>query len=195
MRNSPSNDSGSADAGKQILYGTVAEVDAVAGRVVVDMGDIRTAPIRWLERRAGATRTRSVPTVGEQALIFFAGGDIEGAIALVGVTSNAFSLPGSCAAELVEFVDGAILSYDPDAHALTARLPEGATAEIAATGGVTLIVNGGKLIVRGDIEVEGDVFATGTFIGRTDVVGGGKSLKGHKHLGVATGGGVSGLPQ
>ena len=45
------------------------------------------------------------------------------------------------------------------------------------------------------VTVLGDLTATGTITGATDVVGGGKSLKTHLHTGVQTGGGVSGPPQ
>lgn len=200
MRKTYDQDAAAADAAS-LRYGVVASVDLAAGRIVVECGDIRTAPIRWLERRAGATRTRSVPSVGEQVLLLCPGGDIEAAIALVGVTSDANPLPGAGATEFVEFPDGAVLSYDPKTHALTAKLPAGATVAIAATGGVTLDVGDRGLTIRGPVSIDGkvtvagDLDATGTLTGKADVVGGGKSLKTHKHLGVTAGGGVSGAPQ
>lgn len=43
--------------------------------------------------------------------------------------------------------------------------------------------------------LNGDMHSTGTITGDTDVIGGGKSLKSHKHTGVASGGSVSGPPQ
>jgi phage baseplate assembly protein gpV len=53
-------------------------------------------------------------------------------------------------------------------HALTAILPAGATAAIDAPGGLT---------IRGDVTIEGKLTAS------DDVIGGGKSLKGHSHPG------------
>ena len=51
----------------------------------------------------------------------------------------------------------------------------------------TLIVNtptmtlNGNLVVNGNITQTGDLTSSGTITGSTDVVGGGKSLKDHKH--------------
>jgi phage baseplate assembly protein gpV len=70
---------------------------------------------------------------------------------------------GDTLAELVEYEDGARIGYDPVTHALTALLPEGATATLEAPGGLT---------IRGDVLIEG------TLTARNDVIGGGKSLKG-----------------
>jgi phage baseplate assembly protein V len=199
MRRKQDNDGG--ELGELIRFGTVAEVDGEAGELVLDCGDVRTGPIPWLERRAGTTRTRSDPSVGEQALLLCPDGDVEGAIALVGVSSDASPLPGASGVELIEFEDGAALSYDPAAHILEVKLPAGATVKIEATGGVTLDASDGGLSIKGDVaiegnvSIEGDAQVSGTATADTDVVGGGKSLKGHKHLGVTAGQAVSGIPQ
>lgn len=58
----------------------------------------------------------------------------------------------------------------------------------------TLTLNG-NLTVSGTINAGGNIGSSGTITGTTDVVGGGKSLKDHKHTGVTTGGGISGPPQ
>ena len=52
-----------------------------------------------------------------------------------------------------------------------------------------------KVTVLGDLAVTGDATVSKTLTATTDVVGGGKSLKGHLHTGVTSGGGVSGPPQ
>ena len=44
------------------------------------------------------------------------------------------------------------------------------------------------------VTINGDVHVTGTLTADTDVVGGGKSLKTHKHGGVTTGSGQTGTP-
>jgi phage baseplate assembly protein gpV len=67
-----------------------------------------------------------------------------------------------------------------------AYLPSDATVLIVARGG---------LHFTGDLTVDGDIRSTGTVTGDTDVVGGGKSLKGHKHTGVQAGGAITGGPQ
>ena len=51
-----------------------------------------------------------------------------------------------------------------------------------------------NLIINGDIQHTGNQTSTGTITGETDVVGGGKSLKGHAHAAVMPGSGTSGGP-
>lgn len=183
----------SAPIGELIRFGRVAEVDG--GRVVVETGDVRTDRIRWIERRAGETRTYSPHSVGEQVLLICPDGDIEGAVAIGGIACDDFPLPGDGKRELIRFADGAELAYDPESHALEAKLPDGATALVEASGGVTLRVQDGGLTVEGDVEIKGDLHLTGTATADVDVVGAGKSLKSHKHTAVAAGGAVSGPPQ
>ncbi|WP_375194776.1 hypothetical protein [Sphingobium sp.] len=75
--------------------------------------------------------------------------------------------------------DGASFSYNHATHALVVTLPAGGTATVDAPGGTTWT---------------GDIKLNGTLIATTDVVGGGKSLKGHKHGGVQAGGAQTGTP-
>jgi phage baseplate assembly protein gpV len=72
--------------------------------------------------------------------------------------------PGDTLAELTEYEDGARIGYDPVTHALTALLPEGASALIEAPGGLT---------IRGDVTIEG------TLTARDDVIGGGEPQGAH----------------
>jgi phage baseplate assembly protein gpV len=72
---------------------------------------------------------------------------------------------------LIQFKDGAVLSYDPDSHALAFALPDGGT--LALTG---------NLAVSGKIEAGEDVTAAGI------------SLKSHKHGQVQAGAAQSGGP-
>jgi phage baseplate assembly protein V len=181
------------DPDRLIRLGTIASADQAAGKCTVRLDDGATSPpIRWLERRSGATRTRSVPTVGEQVLLLCPAGELSGAIALTGLWSTATPLPGADLLELTEYADGAVISYDPVAHALVATLPAGATAAITAPGGLTI---NGPLTVNGATTLNGDATATGTITGQADVVGAGISLSGHVHKAVQPGSGLSGGPQ
>lgn len=174
------------DPDQLIRLGTVASVDLAAGKCTIKLDDgATTPPVRWIERRSGATKTRSAPTVGEQVVLLSPAGEIGGALAIPGVWSNANPLPGTAQIELTEFIDGAVLSYDPLAHALVATLPAGATAAITAPGGLT---------ITGPVTINGDATVTGTITGQTDVVGGGKSLKSHTHTGVTAGSATTGAP-
>lgn len=185
--------------GNAIRLGTVAEVDLGTARCRVDTGEVKTDFVPWFVPRAGATIEWSAPVVGEQGVLLCPGGDTNGAVFLRGVYSDAFPAPGSTAAQhLVRFPDGALMQYDHEAHALQATLPSGGTAEITADGGVT--VNGpftvnGESTFNGNTQTNGDAGVSQTLTAQTDVVGGGKSLKGHKHTAVQSGGAVSGPPQ
>lgn len=182
-----------ADISELIRLGTIASVDLGAATCTVRYGDpddddggAETPPIRWLAPRAGKTRVWSPPSVGEQALLLVPDGQIAAAIALVGIWQDAFPPPGSTLAELVEYEDGARIGYDPEAHALTAILPGGATALVEAPGGLT---------IRADVTIEGNVTLNGGLNATDDVTADGISLKSHKHGGVQPGAAQTGGPQ
>lgn len=181
-----------ADLSDLIRMGTVTSVDLAAATCIVrhgnpddEDGGAETPPIRWLSLRAGQTRAWSPPSVGEQAIVLAPDGQIAGAVALVGVYCDAFPPPGSTLAELIEYADGAVIGYDPENHALTALLPDGATALVEAPGGLT---------IRGPVTIEGDVTLTGRMDASEDVTADGVSLKNHKHGQVQSGTAQSGPP-
>lgn len=175
------------DPSTLIRLGRISEVTLSPPRCKVRFADPddedaeggETPPIRWLALRAGKTRTWSPPSEGEECLLLCADGQIGNGVALLGLNNDENPAPGTTLAELVEFEDGAVISYDPEAHALTAVLPDGATALIEAPGGLT---------IRGPVSIEGDV----TVIG--DVTADGVSLKSHKHGGVQGGAAQTGTP-
>jgi phage baseplate assembly protein gpV len=103
------------------------------------------------------------PSLGEEAVLLCPDGQIGNGVALLGLNNDTAPPPGDTLAELTEYEDGARIGYDPVTHALTALLPDGASALIEAPGGLT---------IRGDVTIEG------TLTARDDVIGGGKSLKG-----------------
>jgi len=186
-----------ADLQALIRIGTIVEVDLENARCRVRYGDPtdedpgETPPIRWLAARAGATRTWSPPTLGEQVILLAPDGQIGAGVAMPGLVRDAFPPVGNSEAEMIEFADGARITYDPQTGALSAILPAGATAEIEAPGGITL---------RGDVRIEGKLTVTDdaqvdkTLTADKDVIGGGKSLKGHLHKGVTGGSALSGPP-
>jgi phage baseplate assembly protein V len=168
------------DADDLIRIGTVASVDLAAARctVTIDEGAV-TGPLRWIEGSMGATRSWSPPSIGEQVLVLAPAGETAAAVVLRGLVSQDFPAPDDRAVELIKFSDGAVVSYDAEAHALEITLPAGATLAISASGGVT---------------IDGDVEVTGKLTASDDVIGGGKSLKTHTHGGVQAGGAQTGQP-
>lgn len=189
-----------ADLGELLRIGTVTEVDLAQARCRVRYGDpddesggAVTPWVRWLTPRAGQTRVWSPPSVGEQVLLFAPDGQIGAAIALPGIVSDNFPPLGSDATEMIEWADGAQISYDPVGHILEAVLPAGGEALIQSPGGLTVEAAGG-IVLRGDVTIEGGVTIEGTMDASGDVTGGGVSLSSHTHGGVQPGSGSSGAP-
>lgn len=184
--------------GELLRIGKVEEVDLAGGRIVVSVGEIRTSKIRWLERRAGKTRTWSPPSAGEQLLLLCPEGDIEGAIALGGLTQSAFPLPGDSARELVQFDDGSLIAFDPENSTFDVTLAAGAVLNIV-TGSATITAPDGVTIdadvsITGDVAIDGKVTVTGDVTAEGDVQAGAISLKTHKHGGVTAGGAQTQVP-
>lgn len=181
-----------ADLSELIRRGSVASVDLAAATCTVRYGNpddedggAETPPIRWLALRAGKTRSWSPPSVGEGAIVLAPDGQLAAAVALVGIYQDGFPAPGDSLAELIEYEDGARVGYDPVAHALTAILPDGATALVEAPGGLT---------IRADVKIEGNITLTGRMDASDDVTAANISLKSHKHRDVQAGAAQSGPP-
>ena len=175
------------DADSLIRVAVVASVDLASGTCTVTLDDTdgggddaESPPVRWLHPRMGDTRAWLPPAVGEQGLLLCPGGELGAAVFVGGLHSNACPPPIDEPVALLRFKDGAVFSYDPDAHELLLQLPSGATTVLVSDGGV---------------DIQGDVTVTGTLTASADVIGGGKSLKDHKHTGIAAGAAVSGPPQ
>ena len=167
--------------------GSVVSVDLDAGTARVRFADdLTTGDIPWLESRAGSTRTWSPPGVGEQVMVLAPEADTARGVIIGSLSSDAHPHPANDESTLTEYQDRARIGYDPRTHTLTAILPAGATVRIDADGGLSF---------KGDLAVDGDIHATGSVTGDADVVGGGKSLKGHVHTNVQAGGAISGPPR
>lgn len=174
------------DLGELIRFGKIAEVDLATGFCVVETGDLTTNKVRWLENRAGATRSWAPPSVGEQVLLLCPGGEFSAAVAIGGLSSNDHPPAGSTKREIRLYEDGAILAYDAEAHKLEIVLPEGGSVRIVGLDGITLE---GDVLVKGKLTVEQDV------LGQADVKAGDISLQDHVHGNVQSGGSTTGAPQ
>lgn len=176
-----------------LRYGVVDSVDHAAKRCRVRTGALLTAPLPWLVQRAGDARTAWAPSAGEQVLVLCPGGDPARGVVLAGIYSDAYPAPdGADTANVTIYPDGARIDYDPEAHQLTATLPEGGKATLTASGGVQVT---GDTTITGTLHVTSDVTVDTKVTAAADVVGGGISLKNHKHGGVQTGGSLTGAPQ
>lgn len=186
------------DPGSLIRLARVASVDLAAGTCTLKYGDpddpdgeVETPPIRWAAARAGLIAVWMPPSEGEQVAFACPDGDLASAVVLGSLWSDANPAPGSTTRAVVQFDDGAVLAYDPAAHHADITLPVGATLAIAADGGIEIT---GPIQITGDVAITGNVTVTGTLTADEDVIGGGKSLKTHKHTGVQAGAAQTGEP-
>lgn len=172
--------------GEAIQYGVIASVDHANATCTVTLGDLTTGELPWVAQRAGAARIWSPPSVGEQCVVLAPEGDLDNGLVVVGLYSDANPPPSNDPDIIqIDLPDGASISYNHATHALAMNLPAGGTATIDAPGGAT---------INGDVTINGNVSITGTATASEDVIGGGKSLKGHKHGGVQAGGAQTGAP-
>ena len=144
------------------------------------------------------------------------GGDTAAGFVLVGLYSTANPAPEATGdAQSTTYPDGAVIRYDHAAHALSATLPGGGTADITAPAGVTVYSSAitldapqttttGALTVQGLLTFQGGMAGSGSGAGATavitggitateDVKAGGISLINHTHPGDS--GGTTGAPQ
>ena len=194
-----------ADALDIARIARVTAVDLAAATCTVALGDpddehgeIFSPELRWLAPRAGALRVWSPPGVSEQVLVICPEGDLAQGVVLGGLWWNDHPAPASADILLALFGDDGRFEYDPAAHACTIDLPAGATLAVTADGGITLtgpVSITGTVAITGDVSVTGKLDVQGKITSADDVLGGGKSLKTHKHTGVQAGGAVSGMPQ
>jgi len=159
-------------------------IERVGATCRVAIGDLESGPLPWLAGRAGDAAIWSPPSPGEQVLVLSPEGDIERAIVLPGLYSDAQPAPADDGSTMLRFADGTTIQYDPAQRHLNASVP-GGSATIEADD-ILLI---GSVTIMGDVEIGGKLTASG------DVVGAGKSLKDHVHTKVQTGGAISGPPQ
>ncbi len=172
--------------GEVIQLGTVVSVDHGDSSCTVEIGDLITGNLPWLAPRAGDVKVWSPPSIGEQCAVLCPEGDLANGIVLMGLWSDASPAPTSLpGVVMVQMPDGAVIGYDHANHHLAVTLPDGATATIDAPGGLT---------INADVTINGNVTIEGKAEASEDVIGGGISLKGHKHTGVQAGGAQSGGP-
>lgn len=167
----------------------VVESVSPDGTAVVRIGEILTPSCSW-SMSVGDTTVWLPLTVGQPVIVVCPEGDIERAC-IIGSLPSEIMPPLALGKQVaIRFSDGATIVYDPDAQQLQIDLPGQAT--LIAPSGLTLQAD---VNIEGDVSITGDVDCSGTVTASTDVVGGGKSLKGHRHTGVTAGSAVSGAPQ
>lgn len=158
-----------------IRPGKILEVKLPEARARVKIGEVETAELPWLERRAGKDRTWWSPEEGEQVLVLSPSGELAAGFILPAIYTEENAAPADAAnIAKVEFDDGSVVEFDRDQSRLLIR------------------VGTGKVRIEGDVEVEGEMTATGEITAKAGA--GSVELSTHKHGGVDPGGGQTGTP-
>lgn len=159
--------------------------------VTVQIGEITTAKIRYLNLRAGNDKTFDPPSIGEEVIVLSPCGVLEMGIAIGGL-NNAENpvLSQDLNKNIRLFSDGCMISYDTKIHALDVILPSNGTAVLTATGsvtvnadgGVTVNANSGGATINGDTTINGNVQVNGsTAMTGNNTVGGSQLVQGSSH--------------
>ena len=135
--------------------------------VTVELGEITTAKIRYLNSRAGDDQSWNPPSIGEEVIVFSPSGVLELGIAFGGL-NNAQNpaISQDLNKNITLYSDGCMISYDSKNHTLEAILPESGTAVLTAKGGV--IINGDTTI-NGNVNIVGTTHSTKTISTDADI--------------------------
>lgn len=159
--------------------------------VTVDCGEITTAPIRYLNLRAGDDKTFDPPSIGEEVVVLSPCGVLEIGIVLGGLNNSDNPILSQDLNKNIRlFSDGCMISYDTNTHALEVILPSNGTAVLTANGGVTVNADGGVTVnansggatINGDTTINGNVQVNGsTAMTGNNTVGGSQLVQGSSH--------------
>lgn len=184
-----------------ILIGKVVEVNAQGAIPLakVQVGDLKTAWLPMLVQRAGADQSGWLLEADEQVLVLSPSGEIDQGVVLGSLNQNNTPSPAKRSSiHQHNYSDGAVISYDRDAHALNADLPEGATVTLTAKGGLTFT---GDLTLTGSMDMTGDLSVTGNISATSDITDKTRSMQAdrliyntHKHTGVLSGNSTTAEP-
>lgn len=169
-----------------VRFGSIDTVDLEKALCTVNLGDIKTAQLNWLNIRAGTDSSWDPPSPGERCIVFSPSGELAQGVVLFGIYSEDNPAPAQSEnIKLRKFSDGTVIQYDTSSHALKATLIDGGSVEITASGGFTL---------NGNTKINGSLYTTENITTDADVIAGKISLIKHKTPGIKAGGDTSGAP-
>ena len=143
-----------------IRLGFVHDADYPAARLRVRYAGTPDSPVltgwlRWIAPRAGPDREWDAPEVGEQVVVFSASGDLDQGLVLAGIFRDAYpALESVPTKHTRRYDDGAVFSYDREAHHLEATLPAGSSATIESDA-VTVRCATATINASGQVRVNG----------------------------------------
>lgn len=184
-----------------IKVGRVVEADYALARVRVGIGDPEDPEgyilTGWLPMSGGRSDEWNPPQIGEAVTVLSEGGELQNGVVLPGSIYNTDHPAVGARGDLwrKDFRDGSSVEYDLASKTMRTAvgdalivMSEGAIA--LSAGGTTLTIDSdgvttsGKIIGQAGLEISGEPFVhNGKDVGAE-----------HRHIGVQTGSGTSGVP-
>lgn len=168
------------------LIGTVSEADYGQARVRVQIGNINTAWLPWLTRKAGQSAADWwAPEVGEQVMVISPSGEPAQGVVMPALYSDTNKAPSTDQnIRRINFGDESFVQYDASAHKLTVDVKGGDTL-VKTTGNLTASADG-----NASVTAVGDVTADGATITLT---AGSSTVKADGTNVILNGGGAGGV--
>jgi phage baseplate assembly protein V len=131
-----------------LRVGNIVEVDYDNALCRVEIGNIKTAWLKWFTDRASNDRSWWAPEVGEQVMVLSPSGEMAQGSVLPAIYQDAHPAPADReTVHRTEYADGSTVEYDRDAHRLLANL--GASAIDMDRSRILLRSNGSTLEMDG----------------------------------------------
>ncbi|EGG93497.1 hypothetical protein IMCC1989_1153 [gamma proteobacterium IMCC1989] len=138
------------------LIGNIIDADYENALVKVEAGKIQTGWLPWITARASNDVDYWAPEISEQVAVMCPNGDPEIGVVLPAIYQNNYPATDSRPTiRKTTFADGAVFSYDREQHHVDVALPDSATLNIVAKGGVTINAEEGHVTVNGDVIADG----------------------------------------
>lgn len=163
-----------------IRVGKVTEVIGHRVRVTFeDRDDMVSSPLAVLQRFTGDNKDIHVPSINEKVCcVFLPTGQEDGFV--IGSFYDESNQPPADNNKTV-YKDGSSISVKDGVLDIVMLTAVNLTTPLFTVNGDELI--NGNLAITGTSQSDGDISTSGTVTAATDVVGGGKSLKGHTNGG------------
>ena len=148
-----------------VVRGTISEVDPEKAVAKVKWGPEQfTGWLPWKPARTAGAIVWWCPEVGEGVTVISDGDLVRGEILPGSYTATHPAPETNPKVFMVQFGDGAVITYDRENHQLVATLPEGGTTELTSPGGIKLTGNTeivGTLDVSDNTTIQGTTHSAG----------------------------------
>lgn len=151
-----------------LKFGTITQIDTIAGRARIKMPEHDGIVSYWLpiaHAKTSGDQFCALPEVGQHVAVLMDDRHEDGAI--IGAIYSGGNKPPVDGKNkfYMRFSDGAVFEYDKETHVLTLTLPEGGrcdfTGDLNITGNIT---HAGALNVDGDVAITGSLTVGGRTI-------------------------------